>query len=106
MELQNGHSVLALALAAARPEGWPAWLRQVVAGAVVVFVTSFAGSSLALWRNQAVIVEKLSSISERLKHIEEEDKKLDSRITRAQERISRHIENAPHGGLTWPTKPK
>ncbi len=31
----NGHSLFALALMAVHPDSWPAWMRQVVAGASV-----------------------------------------------------------------------
>lgn len=86
-------------------------MRQVVGGATVVLVTSFIGTSLALWKEQAIILEKLQAISESSalsrqllqQQILSNDRDIEEvrRSTlKAHERISTHVEN--HGGPKAP----
>lgn len=101
----NGHSWLAIMLATAvRPSEWPLWIRQVLGGAAVVLITSFAGTSLALWREQAVIVERIQAVTaasvisrqvlqEQVISNDRDIEEIRRSVQRAYERISAHTEN-------------
>jgi len=100
----NGHGLIGFLLVAARPDTWPTWLRQVVAGATVVFITSFVGTSLALWREHSVIFERMNSILLKTQVNERDIAENRARIQRIHERISAHI-GTGHTPVTWPNQP-
>jgi len=99
----NGHGLLGLAMMAAHPDSWPDWAKQIVAGLVVVFVASFSGASLALWREQGILQAQVAaevslaradrhSIQVQINAINREQDEQTANIKRAHDRINAHLE--------------
>lgn len=99
----NGHGWLAIAMVAVHPDSWPDWLKQVIAGLLVVFIASFAGASLALWREQGILQAQVSaevalarserhSIQVQINAINREQDEQTANIKRAHDRINLHLE--------------
>lgn len=86
-----------------KKNGWGPLIRQFIGGGLLVIFTSFLGTSLALWRDQAILAEKVVGVQtagelgrrllqEQIIRNDREIADVRQSSQRAHERISSHVE--------------